>query len=193
MDEIAVLGSGRGSLLPDLVKSGLPISLFVADRKCHALDVARALKIPNIVLLERTDFSKSFDSVAYTTRLVNLLKQYSIKLVVMAGFRTRLAALMFEPENFEHTLNTHPSLLPAFPGGNAVQDALDYGVKVTGCTVHVAIAKVDAGPIRAQAVVWVREGDTAETLHDRIREVEGPFLYPNAIWDYIQELGLNVL
>jgi phosphoribosylglycinamide formyltransferase 1 len=194
MDLIGVLGSGQGSLVPHLKRSGLPISLFVADRECPALKVARDLQIPNVELLERIDFSRNFNFVDYTARLIEVLRKYDIKLVIMAGFRTILAPVMFEEGNFkDRVLNTHPSLLPAFSGNNAVQDALNSGVKVTGCTVHVATKKVDDGRILAQAVVWVRKGDTAETLHDRIREIEGNFLYPKAIWDYVHEFGLNVL
>ena len=77
-------------------------------------------------------------------------------------------------------LNTHPALLPAFPGWHAVEDALAAGVKVTGCTVHVATAEVDAGPIVAQEAVPVLAGDTVESLHERIKAVERR-LYPDTI------------
>jgi phosphoribosylglycinamide formyltransferase-1 len=77
-------------------------------------------------------------------------------------------------------LNTHPSLLPAFRGAHAVPDALAAGVKVTGCTVHVATVEVDDGPIVAQEAVPVRDGDTVESLHERIKEVERR-LYPEVV------------
>ena len=76
-------------------------------------------------------------------------------------------------ETFEkNVLNTHPSLLPSFPGWNAVEDAIRFGVKVTGCTVHVATKEVDAGPILAQEAVEIHEEDSEETLHERIKVVE---------------------
>ncbi len=89
----------------------------------------------------------------------------------MAGFGTILAKPIFD-RFAGHILNTHPALLPPFPGWHAVDDALAYGVKVTGCTVHVATEEVDAGPILAQEAVAVRPDDTVESLHERIKAVE---------------------
>ncbi len=89
----------------------------------------------------------------------------------MAGYGTILAKPMFDTYG-GRILNTHPALLPAFPGWHAVEDALDYGVKLTGCTVHVTTEEVDAGPILAQEAVAVLDGDTVETLHERIKTVE---------------------
>ena len=89
----------------------------------------------------------------------------------MAGFGTILAKPIFD-RFAGRILNTHPALLPAFPGWHAVADALDYGVKVTGCTVHVATEEVDAGPILAQEAVAVLPDDTVESLHERIKAVE---------------------
>jgi phosphoribosylglycinamide formyltransferase-1 len=85
-------------------------------------------------------------------------------------------------------LNTHPSLLPAFPGWHAVEDALAAGVKVTGCTVHVASIELDAGPILAQEAVPVLEGDTVESLHERIKIVERR-LYPATVSAVLNELA----
>jgi len=82
-------------------------------------------------------------------------------------------------------LNTHPALLPAFPGWHAVRDALDHGVKVTGCTVHVATVEVDAGPILAQEAVMVLDDDDERSLHERIKEVERR-LYPATIEAILQ-------
>jgi len=84
-------------------------------------------------------------------------------------------------------LNTHPALLPAFPGWHAVEDALVAGARVTGCTVHVATPETDAGPVLAQEEVLVLAGDTAETLHERIKQVERR-LYPATVRDIINEL-----
>jgi phosphoribosylglycinamide formyltransferase-1 len=81
-------------------------------------------------------------------------------------------------------LNTHPSLLPAFPGAHAVRDALAHGVKVTGCTVHIATVRMDDGPILAQEAVPVVAGDTENTLHERIKAVERE-LYPRVVKEFL--------
>ena len=83
------------------------------------------------------------------------------------------------------SLNTHPSLLPSFPGWHAVSDALQHGVKITGCTVHVATKEVDAGPILAQEAVPIFNGDTEETLHERIKTIERR-LYVETIQEIIK-------
>ena len=187
MVKLAVLVSLTGSLLKAILDAGLPVYLVVADRKCRALEIARRAKVPNVVLLERTDFSKRFDRAAYTADMIKLLKKHGIDLVAMAGFMT-----VFEEEIFEHftLLNTHPSLLPAFKGEghNAVRDALEAGAPETGCTIHIATAELDAGPILAQAKVPVLQGDTVDTLHERIKEVER-VLYPQEIFKYMQKMG----
>jgi phosphoribosylglycinamide formyltransferase-1 len=100
-----------------------------------------------------------------------VLRGWDVDLVAMAGFGTILGRGMFEAFP-ERIVNTHPALLPAFPGWHAVDDALAFGVKVTGCTVHVATEEVDAGPILAQEAVPVLPDDTVETLHERIKGVE---------------------
>ena len=107
----------------------------------------------------------------------------SIDVVAMAGFMTVLSARLFEVYG-DRVLNTHPSLLPAFPGAHAVRDALAYGVKVTGCTVHVATEQVDHGPILAQEAVEVLPGDDEGSLHERIKAVERR-LYPATIEGFL--------
>ena len=131
------------------------------------------------VLVERTSFGKDFDRLAYTNQVIDVLEAHDVDLVVMAGFGTIFDKPMFDAYE-GRILNTHPALLPAFPGWHAVRDALAAGVKVTGITVHVATLEVDAGPILAQEAVRVEPGDTEETLHERIKEVERR-LYPATI------------
>jgi phosphoribosylglycinamide formyltransferase-1 len=122
-------------------------------------------------LMRRRSYARDFDRDGYTAELTGLLNGYDIDLVVMAGFGTILSKGMFE--TFPgHVLNTHPALLPAFPGAHAVPEALDYGVRVTGCTVHLVDAGVDTGPILAQHAVEVRDGDDEQQLHERIKVVE---------------------
>jgi len=104
----------------------------------------------------------------------------------MAGFGTILAPDIFSVYP-GRILNTHPALLPAFKGWHAVRDALAAGVKVTGCTVHVATEVVDVGPILAQEAVPVEPGDSEDSLHERIKVVERR-LYPQTIRLFLQEL-----
>lgn len=107
------------------------------------------------------------------------LKDQNVDLVVLAGFMRILKGEFLRV--FEHrVVNIHPSLLPAFPGLEAWKQALDYGVKVTGCTVHFIDQGVDTGPIIAQQTVMVEQGDTAETLHARIQLAERE-LYPRCV------------
>jgi phosphoribosylglycinamide formyltransferase 1 len=175
---IAVLASGSGTILEALLAAGLPIVVVVADRRCRALEVAQAASVP-AVLVERETFGPAFDRQDYTGRVVATLARHHVDLVAMAGFMTVLAPPMFDAYE-GRVVNTHPSLLPAFPGGHAVRDALAFGVKVTGCTVHLATETVDHGPILAQEAVPVLADDTESTLHERIKTVERR-LYPHAL------------
>lgn len=167
---VAVLASGTGSLLGAMLDEGVPVDLVVVDRPCRAEQVAADHGV-EAVRVERESFGPDFDRVAFTERVVDVLEAHDIDLVVMAGWGTILEKPIFDAFG-DRILNTHPALLPAFPGWHAVQEALEAGVKVTGCTVHVATLEVDAGPILAQEAVPVLEGDTVETLHERIKAVE---------------------
>jgi phosphoribosylglycinamide formyltransferase-1 len=178
-----VLASGSGTLLHAILADGIIVDVVVADRPCRALDIAADHGVPT-ELVERTEWGPSFDRDAYGERLVKVLRAHGIDLVAMAGFGTVVPSL---PAAFPgRVLNTHPALLPAFKGWHAVRDALALGVKVTGTTVHIATAEVDAGPILAQQAVAVLPGDTEETLHERIKQVERR-LYPATIRQFIEE------
>ncbi len=167
---IAVMASGSGTLFDAIAASGLEITVAVVDRPCGAQEVADRHGVP-CVLHGRDDFGETFDRVAYSVELGELLNQHGVELIVMAGFGTVLSAEFFD-KFASQVLNTHPALLPSFPGWHAVRDALAYGVKVTGCTVHLATPEVDAGPILAQRCVAVLDGDDEATLHERIKTVE---------------------
>jgi phosphoribosylglycinamide formyltransferase-1 len=167
---VAVLASGSGTILDAALDAGVPVEIVLVDRPCGATEVADRQGV-RWELVERPSYGSGFDRDAYTQDIIEVLRKHDIDLVVMAGFGTILGAAMFDVFG-GRVLNTHPALLPAFPGWHAVEDALAYGVKVTGCTVHVATAQVDAGPILAQAAVEVRPDDTAATLHERIKVVE---------------------
>ena len=185
---VGVLVSGTGSNLEALVAEGLPIAVVVADRPCRALEVAAAAGV-DTVLVDRArfgGFGPGFDRQAYTHELVGVLVAHGVGLVAMAGFGTVLAQPVHDAFP-GRVLNTHPALLPAFPGWHAVEEALAAGVTVTGCTVHVATLETDAGPVLAQEQVPVLAGDTVESLHERIKAVER-VLYPRTVRAYLAEL-----
>jgi phosphoribosylglycinamide formyltransferase 1 len=175
---VGVLASGSGTILNAMLERGLPVVAVVADRPCGALDIARKAGIA-AELVERTDFSPQFDRVAYTHDVVDALQRHDVDLVAIAGFGTILSKPFVDAYG-GHAVNTHPALLPAFKGWHAVDDALAAGVKVTGCTVHIARLEVDEGPILAQEAVPVFPDDTVETLHERIKEVERR-IYPEVL------------
>jgi phosphoribosylglycinamide formyltransferase 1 len=179
---VAVLASGGGTILDAMLEAGLAVTRVVVDRACRAVEVAERHGV-DCVLVERTSYGSGFDREAYTEQVVEVLEASDAELVVMAGWGTIVAKPMFDrwPGAI---LNTHPALLPSFPGWHAVADALDYGVKITGCTVHVATEEVDAGPILAQAAVYVRPDDTVESLHERIKVVERQ-LYVDTVLDIV--------
>ena len=168
--KLAVLASGSGTLLDSILSSGLPISVVGVDRTCRAEEVAANHGV-KCLKIERTDFSPSFDRAAYDALWVDALAPYEVDLIVMAGYGTILGEVMHAA--YPHRiLNTHPALLPSFKGWHGVRDALEYGVKVTGCTVHIATLGVDEGPILAQEAVPVLDDDDEASLHERIKEVE---------------------
>jgi phosphoribosylglycinamide formyltransferase 1 len=175
---IAVLASGSGTLLEAILADGIPVSLVVVDRPSRATEVAADHGV-DATLVERTTFGADFDRGAYTDEVVKVLEAADIDLVVMAGFGTVFGESI--QERFANRiLNTHPALLPAFKGWHAVREALAAGVKVTGCTIHVATLEVDAGPILAQEAVPVLPDDDAASLHERIKAVERR-LYPDTV------------
>lgn len=175
---LAVLVSGSGTLLEAMLAEGIAVTLVLADRPCRGLAVAEAAAVA-CELVERTDFGPGFDRAAYSDRVVKVLQAHDVELVALAGYMTILSSAV--PAAFPGRLvNSHPALLPSFKGAHAVADALAAGVRVTGCTIHVATAEVDAGPILAQEAVPVLPGDDEATLHERIKEVERR-LYPATI------------
>lgn len=186
MARLAVFVSGIGSIFETMLAEGLPVHLVLADRPCRGLEVASAAGIPT-ALVAREDFSASFDRQTYTTRVAIVLVKHEIDLVAMDGFMTVLAPPIFKRYR-NRILNTHASLLPAFPGPHPVRDALKRGVQITGCTVHIATEDLDAGSILAQEAVPVLPEDTEETLHERIKRVERR-LYPAAIRRFLEELN----
>lgn len=179
---VGVLASGTGSNLEAILEAGIPVVVVIADRPCRALEIAERAGLSS-ELVQRMSFGKDFDRDAYTHQVIEALKRHDVELVVMAGFGTIIPAVAGAYPG--RVLNTHPALLPAFPGWHSVKEALDYGVKVTGVTVHIATEEVDAGPILAQEAVPVLPGDTEAALHERIKDVERR-LYPDTIRKVIE-------
>jgi phosphoribosylglycinamide formyltransferase-1 len=169
---LVVLASGTGSLLASLLESAVgdyPARVVAvgADRACPALDIAAGASIPSF-LVRLADHP---DRADWDIALTGAVAQYEPDLVVSAGFM-KILGQEFVSRFEGRIVNTHPALLPAFPGAHAVPNAIEYGVRVTGCTVHLVDSGVDSGPILAQEAVAVRDDDTAETLHERIKVVE---------------------
>lgn len=175
---VVVLVSGGGSNLAALLAAhddpayGARVVGVVSDRPdAGGLRVAQEAGVATAVVAPG-DFP---DRAAWDAGLAQAVRVFDPALVVSAGFM-RIVGSAFLASFAGRTLNTHPALLPAFPGAHAVRDALAHGVKVTGCTVHVVDAGVDTGPIVAQRAVEVLPGDDEATLHERIKEVERALL-----------------
>jgi phosphoribosylglycinamide formyltransferase-1 len=161
--------------------AGLPVTTVLADRPCAGLTLAEE-RGAAAELVDRQaygGFGPEFDREGFTVTVAATLVAHQVDLVAMAGFGTVLAQAIHDAFP-DRILNTHPALLPAFPGWHGVRDALAAGEKETGCTVHFATLEMDAGPILAQQSVPVLPGDTEETLHERIKVVERT-LYPETV------------
>lgn len=168
---IAVLASGVGSNLQALIDDqfcGQRIALVVSDQPdARALDRARDAGIDTVVV----EFGSFPDREAFSAAIVDVLHAREITHVALAGFM-RVVSPVFVEAFRGRILNLHPSLLPAFPGASAVQDALDWGVKVTGVTVHLVDEELDGGPIVLQEAIPILRYDDWPTLEARINELE---------------------
>ena len=161
--------------------AGLPVTTVLADRPCAGLEVAEE-RGAAAELVDRKaygGFGEGFDREGFTATVAAALVAHQVDLVAMAGFGTVMTQAVHDAFP-GRILNTHPALLPAFPGWHGVRDALAEGVSETGCTVHLATLEMDAGPILAQQAVPVLPDDTEETLHERIKVVERT-LYPETV------------
>jgi phosphoribosylglycinamide formyltransferase-1 len=185
---LAVLASGRGSNFEALVEAerrhgiGGHIALLLCDRAdAPALERARRLGVP----------ARFLPPGRFRTRLederpwLDALGECGARVLLLAGFMRRLHAPILGAYP-ERILNIHPSLLPSFPGLDAIGQAWRAGVRVTGCTVHLVDAGLDSGPIVAQRAVEVREDDTMESVEARVHEAEHA-LYPEAVRRFLTE------
>lgn len=176
---LAVLISGSGSNLRALLDAvrdrpefGGEVVVVGADRAdAGGLRHAQAAGIPVVV----HPLARGDDRAAWERALADDLAAHAPDVVVLAGFM-RILSGAFLARWPDRVVNTHPSLLPAFRGAHAVREALDYGVALTGCTVHLVDEEVDHGPILAQRAVHVLPDDSEETLHERIKAVEHALL-----------------
>jgi phosphoribosylglycinamide formyltransferase-1 len=188
---IGVLASGSGTILEAILATDLIVRLVAADRPCRALAVAASVPTELVNRADFGGFGPKFDREGYTRAVTVALVAADIDVVVMAGFGTVLA----QPVHVAFPgkiLNTHPALLPAYPGWHAVRDALAAGAAVTGTTVHVARLAMDTGPILAQASVAIYPDDDEVTLHERIKAVERT-LYPATIRAFVDDLALQAI
>lgn len=167
---IGVLASGRGSNLQSIIDAieqgtlAVRIGVVLSNKKqAPALERAEGHRIPAIFI----DPSLYQDRSEYDGAIIQSLQRHHVALVVLAGYM-RLLTHLLTTQYPNRIINIHPSLLPAFPGMHAHRQALAYGVKVSGCTIHFVDEKVDHGPIIAQASVPVLDGDDEESLSERI-------------------------
>jgi phosphoribosylglycinamide formyltransferase-1 len=176
--KVAVLVSGNGSNLQALIDAthqgtlDAEIVAVISNKTdAYALKRAESANIPSVCLPHRQFASRE----AFDAAVVAELRRRGVQWVVFAGFMRLVTNVLLDAYP-ERIINIHPSLLPAFPGTDAIQQALDYGVQVTGCSVHLVTADMDAGPIIGQSVVATAPADTAATLGARIHAVEHPLL-----------------
>ncbi|MDA8324718.1 MAG: phosphoribosylglycinamide formyltransferase [Nitrospiraceae bacterium] len=183
MLKIGVLASGRGSnfqAVMDAIKDGriknAAIALLITDKPdAYAIERARANAIPFVYLAPRDYPTKD----AYFEKIARELAEKGVGLVLLAGFMRIVRRPLLDAFPWK-VMNIHPALLPSFPGLHGQRQAADYGVKISGCTVHFVDEGMDTGPIIIQAAVPVRHDDTEESLSGRILEHEHR-IYPEAV------------
>ena len=179
---LGVLVSGRGSNLQailDAIETGslnAKVALVFSNRsKARGLEIAKSHGVPTAVLSHRA-FP---DRETYDAAIVKNLREHRVDVVCLAGFMRIVSSVLLSAFP-DRVLNIHPSLLPAFTGLEAPCQALDYGVRIAGCTVHFADTTLDAGPVLLQAAIRVRDEDSYETLTARILALEHQ-IYPRAV------------
>lgn len=189
--KVGVLVSGRGSNLEAILKAvgkgvikGAEVSVVISNMPdARALGVARRYGVQTVALPSEGVAREDYDGM-----LVEALRRHGVEpgkgLVLLAGYMKMLSKYFVELYQ-GRIMNIHPSLLPSFPGLNAQRQALEYGVKVSGCTVHFVVPEVDAGPIILQKAVEIHRGDTEETLALRILRQEHR-IYPQAVKLFVE-------
>lgn len=186
---LGVLASGRGSNLQaiiDAIEAGslqAQIAVVLSNKPdAVALERARKHGVPDVFLDAKPYAGQPDGKQAYDRALLEVLKKHEVELVILAGYMKIVTPVLIQAYP-NRIMNIHPSLLPGFPGLDVQKKALEWGVKIAGCTVHFVTEGVDEGPIIIQAAVPVGEGDDADTLSARILEQEHR-VYPKAIQLY---------
>ncbi|MBI4970683.1 MAG: phosphoribosylglycinamide formyltransferase [Candidatus Omnitrophica bacterium] len=182
MKTIAILASGNGTNAENIaraiqkkkVKASLAL-IFSNKRDAKVLDRAKKLNVP-YVSFEVKDFESR---EAYESQLIKLLQAEKVDVIVLAGYMLLVGDAFIQAFK-NRILNIHPSLLPAFKGTHAIQEAYDYGVRVSGVTVHFVEPALDSGPIILQKEVPLRDGESVQDFESRIHKVEYE-LYPKAL------------
>jgi len=179
---IGVLASGRGSNLQAIIdasehgKLDAEVVVVISDiSDAYALERAKKHGIPGFHINPKNFKNKK----EYEEAIVNKLREHDIRLVVLAGYMRLVTSVLIDAFD-GNIMNIHPALLPSFKGLHAQQQALEYGVRYSGCSVHFVTVDVDGGPVILQAVVPVFDNDTEETLSARILEKEH-MIYPEAV------------
>jgi len=180
---VAVMASGRGSNLKVILESvaagecPVDIRLVISDKEhAAALSIARDAGVPHVIYLNPKDYQ---DRAQFDAACADLIDHYGCQWIVLAGYM-RILSSFFVRRFPQRIINIHPSILPSFAGAKAVEDALSYGVKLSGCTVHLVDEVLDGGSILAQAIVPVLDDDSRDSLHGRIQKEEHK-LYPNTL------------
>ncbi len=188
---LGVLASGRGSNLQaiiDAIEAGslaAQIVVVVSNKQnAQALERARKHGVPAVFLDPKPCAGRPDSREAYDRAILEVLQKYDVELVLLAGYMKIVTPVLINAYQ-NRMMNIHPSLLPAFPGLDAQKQALEWGVKLAGCTVHFVTEGVDEGPIIIQAAVPVLDEDTPETLAVRILEQEHR-IYPRAVQLYAE-------
>jgi phosphoribosylglycinamide formyltransferase-1 len=191
--KIAVFASGNGSnfqVLAEAVRDSkihASLELVVCDKpSAYVLERARLFDVETYIFSPKQYASRE----AYEEEIVAKLQEKGIELIVMAGYMRLVTRVLVEPY-YGRMINVHPALLPAFPGINGMVQALEYGAKVTGATVHFVDGGTDTGPIIAQQAVDIQDNDTLETLSSRIQQVEYELLPKVVGWIAEGRVSLN--
>jgi len=175
--QLAVLASGRGSNLKSIIdklhlsEKNIKIACVISNKKrAKALKIAKKYEIPFYLIDENR-----YNEKEYEEKLIKTINLYNVNLIVLAGYM-KILSPKFVNSFKDSIINIHPSLLPSFPGLNAQKQAIDYGVKISGCTVHFINKKVDTGPIIKQKAVKVERHDDEASLSKKILKCEHQLL-----------------
>lgn len=184
--KVLVFASGRGSNFVNLVKQSKKfnyrvIALIVDNPEAHAIEAAKKLDIPYYVVMRQMDETKA----RHEEKIKSYLETIPFDYIALAGYMRILTSEFVKRYN-KRVINIHPSLLPAFKGPSAIEDAFNYGVRVSGVTIHYIDEGIDTGEIIEQEIVYVDDDETLESFKRKIHELEHE-LYPKVIHRLIQK------